>query len=497
MSERLADGKAEDVFEINVPRIMIAAPGSGSGKTLLTCALLGALKRRGMRIAAFKCGPDYIDPLFHRQVVGVDSRNLDGFFAGEEQLREIFLADRREEELSVIEGVMGLYDGLGGVSEEASSYQVARALQTPVILVVNARGMGRSLLALLAGFREYDREKLIVGVILNRVGKGMCELLSPLVETELGIPVLGYFPETEELCLESRHLGLKLPEEVAGLEKRILRASEILEKCVQTDRILELAGRAVPMRRTAPLSREIVGGGEWKAEDALRADGDVLCGKKVRIGVAMDEAFCFYYRDNLRVLEDAGAELVPFSPLRDERLPENLQGLLLGGGYPELWAERLSANVSMRRAVRGAIEGGMPSVAECGGFLYLHDGLCDREGVRYEMCGLVRGSCRDMGRLVRFGYVELSEKQPVFLGEGGSIRGHEFHYYESTDNGTGCRACKPVSGKSWECIHVSADHWWGFAHLYYPSNPQFVRHFVAEAAAYGMRAEDEGRNGSA
>lgn len=450
-----------------MPRVMIAAPGSGSGKTLFTCALLTALGKRGMPAAAFKCGPDYIDPLFHRRILGVDSRNLDGFFSDEKQLRKIFMADRQEGELSVIEGVMGLYDGLGSVSEEASSYHVARTLQTPIILVVNARGMGRSLLALLAGFREYDREKLIGGVILNRVGRGMYERLSPLIQKELGIPVLGYFPETGELGLESRYLGLKLPEEVAELEERMARAAELLEDCVQVERILELAAQAPSLARTAepPAQTNIV--------------------KRVRIGIAMDEAFCFYYKDNLRALEAAGAELVPFSPLADERLPEDLQGILLGGGYPELWAERLSANVSMRMSVRRAIESGMPSVAECGGFLYLHEGLCDREGVCHEMCGLVRGSCRDTGRLVRFGYVEIAEKRSVFLEEGGCIRGHEFHYYESPDNGTCCLARKPLSEKSWDCIHAGAEHWWGFAHLYYPSNLRYVRHFVEAALEYG------------
>lgn len=481
---------------MHTPRIMIAAPKSGSGKTLITCALLRALKKRGGQIKAFKCGPDYIDPMFHRQIIGVDSRNLDCYFSDEEQIKALFLQDRGEGELSVIEGVMGLYDGLGGIREEASSYHLAKILQTPIVLTVDAHGMGRSILPLLSGFLQYDREGLIKGVILNRAGKGLYELLAPLIEEELGLAVLGYVPGRRELLLESRHLGLKLPGEAERLCEQVELAAELLEECVDMDRLQELSKTAPELSETAPeLSETAPELSETAPELSKTAPGCSRNGRfcsrgeqavsktVVRIGVARDEAFCFYYEENLRLLRKAGAELVFFSPLHDERLPEGLHGILLGGGYPELWAEQLCANQSMRRSVHEAIARNMPSVAECGGFLYLHEGLSDGEGRRYEMCGVIPAECRDTGKLVRFGYVEIKEKSPLFLGMGG-IRGHEFHYFDSSDNGESCVACKPVSGKTWECVHEGQNHWWGFAHLYYPSNPIFVEHFMEEASKY-------------
>lgn len=473
---------------MHTPRIMIAAPKSGSGKTLITCALLRALKKRERRIKAFKCGPDYIDPMFHRQIIGVDSRNLDCYFSDEEQIRALFLRDGEEGELSVIEGVMGLYDGLGGIREEASSYHLAQILQAPIVLTVDARGMGRSILPLLRGFLQYDRAGLIKGVILNRAGKGLCELLAPLIEEELGLTVLGYVSERRELSLESRHLGLKLPGETGRLCEQVELAAGLLEEGVDVNRLLELAENApeLPEPAFSPSARKLPKAVSPPSARKLPRGAFVspaVSEKAVRIGVARDEAFCFYYEENLNLLREAGAELVFFSPLHDERLPGGLHGILLGGGYPELWAEQLCANRSMRRSVREAIARNMPSVAECGGFLYLHEYLSDREGRRYEMCGVIPAECRDTGRLVRFGYVEIAEKSPLFLREGG-IRGHEFHYFDSTDNGESCVACKPVSGKTWECVHEGANHWWGFAHLYYPSNPVFAKHFLEAALQY-------------
>ncbi len=456
---------------MKAPRIMIAAPKSGSGKTMITCALLEALKERDEVLSAFKCGPDYIDPMFHRRVIGVDSRNLDGYFSGEKQLQELFVRGRREGELSVLEGVMGLYDGLGGIREEASSYDVARALKVPVILVVDAKGMGRSILPLLAGFLQYDTEGLIRGVILNRVSKGFCELLAPEIERELGILVLGHFPERQELVLESRHLGLRLPGELKNLREQIQMAASVLEESVDVSRILALAQEAEELPESTGSSFSRV---RWNFHGEPR----------VRIGVAKDEAFCFYYEDNLRLLQDMGAELVYFSPLHDGRLPDGLHGLLLGGGYPELYGAQLAANETMRTAIRNAIEDGMPSAAECGGFMYLHEWIADSSGEKFPMCGIVPGGCHDAGKLVRFGYVEIREKHAAFVREGGFIRGHEFHYFDSDNNGKDCTARKPVSGRDWDCVHENASHWWGFAHLYYLSAPEYAEHFVRECRKY-------------
>ncbi len=465
---------------MKLPRIMIAAPKSGSGKTMITCALLELLREyletQGRKLSAFKCGPDYIDPMFHREIIGVPSRNLDCFFSEEDQIKELFAYGQTENGVSVIEGVMGLYDGLGGVSEEASSYHLAGILKAPIVLVVDAKGMGRSVLPLLAGFLAYDRGHLIKGVILNRVSRSFGQNLQAEIERELKLPVLGCFPEQNGLMLESRHLGLKLPGEVEALRKRVREAADILKQNVDWEQILALADAA----------------SEWP-DYGMQRRQDGSGEGRVRIGVAQDEAFCFYYEDNLRILREMGAELVPFSPLRDAGLPDRLDGLLLGGGYPELWLPRLSENTSMQRSIREALERGMPSIAECGGFLYLHDKLEDQNGIGYPMCGVIPGTCRDTGRSVRFGYVTLTlnsenndreSGENTFLTPGQHIRAHEFHYYDSPNNGNACRAVKPLSGRAWECIHAGEVHWWGFPHLYFPSNPQFARNFIAAAIAY-------------
>ena len=342
--------------------------------------------------------------------------------------------------------------------------------------------MGRSVLPLLAGFLEYDREHLIKGVILNRVGKAFGETLASLIRETLQLPVLGCFPEQKTLGIESRHLGLKLPGEVERLRERVKSAARELEKTLDLQMLLEIADQAenVDFRQTE------------QAEDAGSRTTERE--EKVRIGIARDEAFCFYYEDNLRILGENGAELVPFSPLWDQELPEDLDGILLGGGYPEIWTRQLEANEGMRRGIREALESGMPSIAECGGFLYLHEELTTPEGEVHTMCGVLPGCCQNTGKLTRFGYVTLrqnpepginpAENSKGFLLPDQQIRAHEFHHYDSPVNGNACIAEKPASGRKWECIHADETHWWGFPHLYYPSNPQFVQNFIAAAKAY-------------
>lgn len=464
---------------MKLPRIMIAAPKSGSGKTLITCALLKALRKRELCVWSHKCGPDYIDPLFHKEVLGVPSGNLDCFFSEEQQIRELFGAGKNEEEFSVVEGVMGLYDGLGGISEEASTYHLSRILKLPIILVVDVKGMGRSVLPLLAGFLQYDREHLIQGVILNRAGKMLHDLLKPLIEAELSLPVLGYFPEKKELAFESRHLGLVLPGEMSRLENQVEQAAELLEECVDVDRVLTIGRCAENLDDWVGNTKQI----DIAAVPVLAEPGEMVA-EHIKLGVAQDEAFCFYYQANLKCFEKLGVEIVPFSPIHDKELPKGISGILLGGGYPELWAEALAANMSMRESVAAAISGGMPSLAECGGFMYLHEQLTTQDGKSYPMCGVIPGSCAYQGKLVRFGYIELAEKGSLFLPTGEKIKGHEFHYFDSTMNGQDCVASKPTGGRSYDCVHVDANHWWGFAHLYYGSNVKFVEHFVEEIRKY-------------
>lgn len=447
------------------PGVLIAATKSGNGKTTITCALLQALKERGIRTRAFKCGPDYIDPMFHKQIIGVPSRNLDTFFSGPEQIRELYQMNSKETddraEISVIEGVMGLYDGLGGIREEGSAYHLAEVLDIPIVLVLDAHGMGRSMIPLLFGFLKYDKSHLIRGVILNRTTPMFLQTIAPLIEQELKLPVLGCFPKTQKLVMPGRHLGLVMPDEIDDIRRQLHEAAVQLEKTVDIDRILAIADEA------------------GNIDDFSRKTAGKPCAD-LRLAVAQDEAFCFYYEDNLRMLRENGVTIVCFSPIHDEALPQNIDGILLGGGYPELHARALAANEKMRKAIRDSITAGMPSVAECGGFMYLHDTLVDKNGASFHMAGVLPAECKDTGKLVRFGYVEIEEKEASWLPAGTNIRGHEFHYYDSSDNGMDCVAQKPVTGRNWTCIHSTPEHWWGYPHLYYPSNPEFVYHFVAQ-----------------
>lgn len=467
-----------------IRRIMIAAPKSGSGKTTITCGLLQIFKENGEDVSSCKCGPDYIDPMFHREVLEVPSRNLDTFFTGEDGTRKLFLKERREGELVVMEGVMGLYDGLGGIREEGSSYHLAKVTQTPIILVVDAKGMGRSVIPLIAGFLAYDKAHLIRGVIFNRMSAAYYEILKPLAEEELGIAVLGYFPENKDLQIAGRHLGLCMPGELEGLQEQIRMAAERLRETADISKLLQIAEEAELV--------EDSGSERKQSDDTAEKPDTTENGEAIhpRIAVARDEAFCFYYEENLRLLEQAGAEPVYFSPLHDNALPENIHGLLLGGGYPELYAGQLSENDAMRTAIREAVADGLPTVAECGGFLYLHTTLTDREGHSYPMAGVLPGKCFDTGHLVRFGYIELEETAGHFLPSGSRIRAHEFHYYDSEDNGADCIAAKPATGRNYPCIHVGENHWYGFPHLYYPSCPEFAKRFVEKAKKFSKSGKD-------
>ena len=451
-------------------RIMIAAPGSGSGKTTITCALLKALKNRGEQVVSYKCGPDYIDPMFHKQVIGIPSKNLDTFFTDEDATRELFLKNRTEKDFVVMEGVMGLFDGLGGIREEGSSYHLAKVTETPIVLVINAKGMGRTLIPMIAGFLKYDKEKLIKGVILNKMSKSYYEIIKPLIEEELRIRVLGYFPDEKDINLESRHLGLVMPNESEDIQKRLQVMSKRFEKTVDVEEIEHIAEQA----------KELL-----LAQKPLNINGcsDKECSRPV-IAVAKDEAFCFYYEDNLLMLQENGAKITYFSPLHDTKLPDCCDALLIGGGYPELYAGELSRNVNMRNAIKQAIDTGMPIVAECGGFMYLHESITDKDGISHPMVGVIPATCSYKGKLVRFGYVEIQENKSCFLPEGQLIKGHEFHYFDSTDNGDCCTAQKPTTGREYPCVMEGDNYWMGFPHLYYPSNPFFAESFVKKAEKY-------------
>ena len=454
-----------------LPRIVISAPKSGSGKTLVTISLMGAFLARGKSLRAFKCGPDYIDPMFHKKILGITSKNLDLFFTNEEQTRAIF-AEENDTELSIIEGVMGLYDGSGGISEEASTYHLAKTLKAPVILVIDAKGMGLSLVAEIQGFLGMDDGHLIKGVILNNISKGFFDQIRGVIQEKCGLQVLGYFPFQKDIEIESRHLGLKLPDEIENIKEMAAKAAEKIAKTVDLDAILQIAEGAEELTFDERL--------------CIRGGDSAAVSPRVRIAVAKDEAFCFYYEDNLKLLESFGAEIVEFSPIHDKSLPPDIDGLLFGGGYPEFYAEKLSQNANIIEEISAKITTGVPSLAECGGFMYLHKTLKNQSGNSYQMAGVIDGDTFYTGKLVRFGYITVKSKAEKGEGECffyGSIKGHEFHYFDSSKNGSSFTATK-TSGKEYELGLSGKNHLWSFAHLYYPSNPDFAKNFVEQCRRY-------------
>ena len=453
---------------MKIPRVLLAAGASGSGKTLITCGLLQALVNRNLKTASFKCGPDYIDPMFHSRVIGTKSRNLDTFFTGEDRTRYLLAKNAAGYDIAVMEGVMGYYDGVAGTTTKASAYDLASTTDTPVILIVNSRGMSVSLAAYVKGFLEYKKDSHIRGVIFNQMSPMLYPRMKALLEEELSIKVLGYVPKVEDCVIESRHLGLVLPEEIPELKIRLQKLSEVLEKTLDIDGILALAQEAPELETSADLKSE---------NPAFVYHTD----EKVRIGVADDEAFCFFYADNFSLLEQMGAELVHFSPVHESKLPEELDGLLLCGGYPELNGEALENNQAMCSAVREAIAGGMPCLAECGGFMYLHQEMETMDGKFRKLCGVIPGKAFRTPKLNRFGYITLTEKEDTGLGE---IPAHEFHYFDSTNCGEDFHAAKPASKRGWDCIHKEGRLMAGFPHLYYYGNPEVPARFLSNAQDY-------------
>lgn len=472
---------------MHVPGILIAAPSSGSGKTAAACALMAAFTKRGLTVRACKCGPDYIDPMFHREVLGVDSRNLDLFFSSRDELREGYEAHISDADLAVTEGVMGYYDGMSMDSDAASSYDVSRTLGLPVLLVLPCRGASLSLAAVIKGMAEYRPDSRIRGILLNRVSGMLYPRLKEMLERELKamgheIPVVGYVPEDEAFTFESRHLGLVTPQEMEGLKGQLSRAGEILSRTVDLELVLRIAEKGA--------GPDMAGRAASGGKEQEKAGAEIFPGREVRIGVARDRAFCFYYKENMELLQNMGCRLIPFSPLSDPALPEGLDGLILGGGYPELYARQLSENRGMRDRIREAVRSGMPCLAECGGFMYLHDEMEDREGNTYPMAGVIPGRAFAAGKLVRFGYINVTaadrqqEQSGSYLLPGETIRGHEFHYWDSTDSGHACRAVKPDGRRSWDCIHMEGKLFAGYPHLYLPSLPAFAERFVKRCAEW-------------
>ena len=447
-------------------RLLVAAPASGSGKTMVTCALLKALSRRALAPCAFKCGPDYIDPMFHRAALGVESYNLDLFLSDEAQVRALFQRACQNHGAAVIEGAMGYYDGLGGVSARASAWHVAETLDLPMLLVLPAKGASLTLAATVRGLRDFRERSRLAAIVLNACSPALCAALAPALERETGIPVLGCLPRLDDVRVESRHLGLLTAREIDDLDARLTALSEAFEAHVDMARLLRIFDGPSP---AAPVPE---------------APAPLRC----RIAVARDEAFCFAYAETLDSLTRHGAELVFFSPLHDAGLPAGIGGLYLPGGYPELYARALSENEAIRSAVRDAVRGGLPTVAECGGFLYLGETLSDGAGVPYPMAGVLPGCASDTGKLVRFGYATLcAERDSLLFRAGEQFPVHEFHRWDTTQNGGALRFEKPLRDKSWRGGYATATLYAAFPHLYFAGSPILAERFVAAAEEYGVQ----------
>ncbi len=446
-----------------VNRIMIVGTGSGCGKTTVTMGLLKALRNSGMTVSSFKCGPDYIDPMFHSEIIGAKSRNLDLYLCGGNTVRYLLSRGAEGTDFSVIEGVMGMYDGLGFDGDDFSANHISRETGTPQILVVNVRGKSVSLLAELSGYLNF-RENRIKGIVLNGCSKAMYPSFRKMIEDALSVAVLGFLPPVKEAEIGSRHLGLVTAEEVEDLKRKTDVLGQAAAECLDLEGIIRI-GQSAP---------EL---------DFDRISISSVCSTPVKIGVARDRAFCFYYEDNFRLLADLGAEPVFFSPLADSGLPEGISGLILGGGYPEEHLAQLSENRSMADSIKKAVQSGMPVYAECGGFMYLGETI-EREGRVYPVAGAIRGHSHMTAGLVRFGYKELTANRDNLMCKAGEkIRCHEFHYSDTDCYGDGFTAEK--RGRNYQTIVADDTVFAGYPHLHLWSNIRFAENYVRKCSAYG------------
>ncbi|WP_303837666.1 cobyrinate a,c-diamide synthase [Ruminococcus flavefaciens] len=438
-------------------RFIIGGTNSGCGKTTVTCAVLSALKKRGLNVSAFKCGPDYIDPMFHRKIIGVGSHNLDSFFCGRDTLLYLLGEYGKSSDIDVIEGVMGFYDGAVG-----SAHSVSELTETPAVIVIDCKGMSDSIGAVMNGFLSY-RPNRISGFIFNRLPEKLIPLAEKLC-AELGTEYFGCLPKSD-ITVESRHLGLVTADEIADIQDKLTRLGELAERYISIDKLLGINSSPLP---------------------AFKAPSIPHFASAPAIAVARDSAFCFIYSENMELLEKMGCRIEYFSPLKDKSVPK-ADGLILCGGYPELYADELSANSSMLESIRSCINSGMPSIAECGGFMYLHNRLTDKNGVSHTMVGAVSGEVFPTSSLQRFGYITMKAKFDNLLCKSGeTIRAHEFHYWDSSDCGSGFTAEKS-DGRTWDCCHVSHTLYAGFPHINFYSDISIAERFVQACVVYGEK----------
>ncbi len=439
---------------MNVPALLIAGTHSGCGKTTLTLGIMAALARRGLAVQPFKCGPDFIDPSLHQMVTGRISRNLDVRMCGKDFVRRTFLRNGGECDCAVVEGVMGLFDG-----GEGSAAHLAKTLELPVILVIDVRSAAESVAAVAHGFATLDPGLRLAGIICNRVGSDRHrQMIADAIQAHCDLPILGFLPRNEAVSIPSRHLGLHMGEEHPlrgeGLEQLI----SLIEGHLDLDQLLNMARqrKATPEPPAFSLVKE---------------------GAPVRIGVARDAAFCFYYEDNLDLLREAGGELIFFSPLRDKILPSALDGLYLGGGYPELHAAALSDNGELRAQIRRFAEAGRPVYGECGGFMYLCTSITDQTGTRFPMVGLYPFAARMQPRLRSLGYRQPLVAQDCLLAPRGTVlHGHEFHYSTIDHFETFPAAYHLADGQIEGFLHHNTLA--GYIHLHWGRTPEAAARFV-------------------
>lgn len=438
-------------------RIMFAATSSGSGKTTITCGFLKILKNKGLKISAFKCGPDYIDTMFHSKVLGIKSKNLDLFFTDENKTKGIFLKNSMKTDISVIEGVMGYYDGLGGTTDIASSYHIASVLDIPVILILDAKKLSFSIAAIIKGFILFREKNNIKGIILNRCSEMMFKGLKNTLEKETGLKVLGFLPEIKDISFESRHLGLITADEILNINYKLDILAKQMIQSIDIDEILNIS--------------ENVSNIDKKYLEEIKIKK--ITKKDISLAVAYDKSICFYYEDNFDILEKMGVKIIKFSPIEDEKIPDT-DGLYIGGGYPELYLKELSNNKSMLKSIMNFYNSKKPIVAECGGFMYLQS-LIDN----YKMVDIIDGNCFSTPKLQHFGYVKLTcLKDNILCKKNDFINAHEFHYWNSDNCGNSFDAIKPISKRKWNCIYTDDNVFAGYPHLYFYSNLCFAENFV-------------------
>jgi cobyrinic acid a,c-diamide synthase len=481
--------------------IIIAGERSGVGKTTITLALLAALRQRHQTVQSFKVGPDYIDPMFHQYVTGRACRNLDPVLTSAAYVQDCFTRHCQDVSYALIEGVMGLFDGASGKDDLASTAHIARLLNAPVVLILNCSSLSRSVAAIAHGYRTFDPRIHTAGVILNRVGSDRhLELLTQALEP-LDLPVLGVLRRQDDIAIPDRHLGLVPTAELSNLNAVIDQLAHLGKTCFDWEKLLPLIGAGVGNRgraaetqgQAAAESFNSIQNSKLKTQNSkLFASHITPAQSKVRLAIAQDEAFSFYYQDNLDLLQHLGAELLPWSPLRDPALPADVQGLYLGGGFPEVFAAALAENLPARKSVQAAIQAGMPTYAECGGLMYLSEQIIDFADQAFPMVGVLP-TVAVMGKRLTLGYRQataLQESPLVKVGD--RLVGHEFHRSLLTNPPDrpllalqGYDSGLPFPSEGWQRYHVHAT----YTHLHFGAQPQLAERFLQRCAAWGNTSD--------